>query len=290
MQYIRDLKKYHWPKNADDAARMLASESDAALIAGGTDLLVSGRPSRKIKNLIDITKAGMSYIKKDKKNLRIGAATTITEIQHSPAVMDFANGVLSAAAKKFVSVQIRNVATIGGNVASAWPSSDLAPALLACDARVVIAGKDKKELPLNDFFIGKRQTALGATEIISEIEIPLNPGKCGYSFVKFGRTEVDIALVNGAAMVEIGDDGKTSCVRLAMGSVAPRVVRCEKVEKELTGKKLTRAVIEAACDNISKCIDPKTDTRATAKYRGLLARTLSARLIEEAFVNAGGKL
>jgi len=289
VQYIRELKKYYWPKNADDAVHMMTQEPDSEVIAGGTDLLVSGPPKKQVKNLIDITKCGLSYIKKDKKSIRIGSTTTMSEIQHNPVLMDFADGILSRSAAKFVSVQIRNVATIGGNLASAWPSSDLAPALMALDAKIHAVGKEKKEFAIDSFFISKRQSALGALELITEIEIAHAPARSGFAFVKFGRTEVDIALVNGAAMIELGDDKKVATVRLAMGSVAPKTVRCLEVEKELKGKLLTKEVIAAACENVSKSIDPKSDVRASAKYRGKLARVLAARLIEEAYLNAGGK-
>ncbi|HNY12651.1 MAG TPA: FAD binding domain-containing protein [Candidatus Wallbacteria bacterium] len=289
MQYIRELKKYYWPKNAEDAVRMMIQEPDSQVIAGGTDLLVSGPPRKQVKNLIDITKCGLSYIKKDKKSIKIGSTTTMSEIQHNPALMDYANGILSKAAARFVSVQIRNVATIGGNLASSWPSSDLAPALMALDAKILAIGKEKKEFAIDSFFISRRQSALGALELITEIEIPQIPSKSGFSFVKFGRTEVDIALVNGAAMIELSDDKKVATIRLAMGSVAPTTVRCVEVEKELKGKNLTKEIIAAACENVSKSIDPKSDVRASAKYRGRLARVLAARLIEEAFLNAGGK-
>lgn len=291
MQYIRELKKYYWPKSPEDASRILAQEQDAAIIAGGTDLLVATPQSKPVLNLVDVTRIGLGYVKKDKKSIRIGATTTMSEIQHNNHLIDFAGGLLPASAGSFVSVQIRNVATIGGNISAAWPSSDLIPALLVLNAKFYSMGKEKKEYSSENFFISKRQTALGAHEMITEIELPVpSPDqKIGYSFMKFGRTEMDIAIVNGAASVEIEGPRKIRCVRLAVGSAAPKVVRCLEIENALAGREMTRELLSSACDNITRSIDPKSDVRATAKYRGRIARVLAARLIEDAFVKAGGK-
>lgn len=292
MQYIRDLKKYYWPKAPQDAVRMLMQEPYAEVIAGGTELLVSGLKGREVNNLVDITRAGLSYVKKDKKYIKIGATTTISEIQNAPLFKDFANGALSTAAQRFVSVQIRNVATIGGNLGAAMPSSDLAPVLMALDAKIHVCGKEIKEFAINGFYISKRKTVMAPYEIITEIEIPVTADmeKTGCAFQKIGRTETDIAIVNGAAAITIDAAGEVKSARLALGSVAQNTIRCLEIENGLLGKKLTKKAIEAACENIAKAIDPKTDVRASAKYRGTVAKVLAARLIEEAYVKAGGKI
>lgn len=292
MQYIRDLKKYHWPKGPQDAVRLMMQEPCAEIIAGGTELLVSGLKGKEVNNLIDITKAGLSYIKKDKKTIKIGATTTISELQHAPLFKDFADGIISIAAAKFVSVQIRNAATIGGNLGAAMPSSDLAPVLMALDAKIFVCGKENKEFAINGFYISKRKTVMAPYEIITEIELPLACGddKTGYAFQKIGRTEMDIAVVNGAAAITINAGGEVKNARLSLGSVAPNTIRCLEIENNLLGKKLTKELIAAACDNIAKAIDPKTDARASAKYRGTIAKVIAARLIEEAYIKAGGKI
>ncbi len=292
MQFIKDLKKYHWPKSPQEAVRLLMQEPCAEIIAGGTDLLVSGLKSGPVSNLVDVTRCGLSYIKKDKKHIRIGAATTISEIQHSHEIKDFAGGILSEAARKFVSVQIRNAATIGGNLGAAMPSSDLAPVLMALDAKIIVCGKENKEFTINGFYISKRKTVMAPYEIITEIELPIysGTGRQGYAFQKIGRTEMDIAIVNGAASIIIAGDGTVDQLRLALGSVAPNTIRCLEIEKNLTGKKLDKKIIAAECDNIARSIDPKTDVRASAKYRGTIAKVIASRLIEEAYIKAGGKI
>lgn len=292
MQYIRDLKKYHWPKGPQDAVRMLMQEPCSEIIAGGTELLVSGLKGREVNNLVDLTRAGLSYVKKDKKYIKIGATTTISEIQNVPLFKDFACGVLSDAARRFVSVQIRNVATIGGNLGAAMPSSDLAPVLMALDAKIHVCGKEAREFPINGFYISKRKTVMAPYEVITEIELPVpaDPEKTGCAFQKIGRTETDIAIVNGAALVTIDAAGEVKHARLSLGSVAQNTIRCLEIENAITGKKLDKKAIEAACENIARAIDPKTDVRASAKYRGAVAKVIAARLIEEAYVKAGGKL
>jgi len=292
VQYIRELIKYYWPESLEDAVKMLMHEPCAEIIAGGTELLVSGKRVSAIKSLVDITRAELSYVKKDKKSIKIGSTTTISDIQHNPVFTDFANGILSEAARHFVSVQIRNVATIGGNLAAAMPSSDLVPVLMALDAKLHVTGKEKREFALNGFFISKRKTVMAPYEIIGEVEIPLpSPAqKTGYSFIKFGRTELDIAIVNGAAAIEIEADSTIKEARLALGSVASNTIRCLEIEKELAGKKLTKEIIFEICEGVSKAIDPKSDVRASAKYRGKLAKVIAGRLIEKAYKNAGGKI
>jgi len=292
VQYIRDLKKYYWPKGPQDAVRMLMQEPLAEVIAGGTELLVSGLKGREVNNLVDITRAGLSYVKKDKKYIKIGATTTISELHNAPLFKDFACSILSRAAGKFVSVQIRNAATIGGNLGAAMPSSDIAPVLMALDAKIHVCGKENKEFPINGFYISKRKTVMAPYEIITEIEIPIpaENGKTGYAFEKIGRTEMDIAVVNGAAAITIDGSGEVKNARLSLGSVAQNTIRCLEIENNLLGKKLTKEIIAASCENIAKSIDPKTDVRASAKYRGAVARVIAARLIEEAYIKAGGKI
>ncbi|MEZ7893463.1 MAG: FAD binding domain-containing protein [Candidatus Wallbacteria bacterium] len=292
MQYIRELKKYHLAHNPEDAVRMISQEPGSILIAGGTELIVSKRYTNSMTNLVDITRAGLSYIKKEKKSIKIGSTSTISEIQHNPTIMDFANSVLTKAAQKFVSVQIRNVATIGGNIASGWPSSDLMPVLMVLNAKFHALGKDKKEFLADSFVISKGKTLLGSNEMLTEIEIPVPAPeqKIGFSFLKFGRTETDIAVVNGACALELDEKQHVKSVRLALGSVSDKVIRCAEVENELTGKALSAEIIKAACEHVSKSIDPKSDVRASAKYRGTIAKVLAARLITEAYNNAGGKL
>jgi len=292
VQYISELKKYHLAHSPEDAVRMISQEPGSVLIAGGTELIVSKKYSKSMTNLVDITKTGLSYIKKEKKSIKIGSTSTISEIQHNPLIMDLANSILSKAAKKFVSVQIRNVATIGGNIASGWPSSDLMPALMVLNAKFHALGKDKKEFLADSFVISKGKTILGSNELLTEIEIPvpLPEQKIGFAFSKFGRTEMDIAVVNGACAVEIDEKSQVKSVRLALGSVSDKVIRCSEVETALIGKVLNAETIKTACENVSKSIDPKSDVRASAKYRGTVAKVLSARLITEAYHNAGGKI
>lgn len=291
MQYIKNLKRYYFPINASDASKMLLQETNSEIIAGGTELLVSNFNNRDVQTLIDITRCNLSYVKNDKKSIKIGATTTISEIQHLPLFKDYACGILSYAASKFVSVQIRNVATVGGNVAAAMPSSDLIPVLMVLDAKINVVGKENKEFPINGFFISKRKTVLAPYEVISEIELPFfNSENIGCSFKKLGRTQSDIAIVNGAALIEINDDKSIKKARLALGSVASNVIRCIEVENELIGKKPTADEINAICEKVTKSIDPKTDVRASAKYRQMVSKVIAARLISEAYEKAGGRL
>lgn len=252
----------------------------ARFVAGATDLMLQA--DRSVRILIDVTRLGLAYIKPQRGGWVIGAATTMSMLEHSAEMGRFADGILARAAAASGSVQIRNVATIGGNLANASPAADLTPPLLALDAQVVIVGqKGRRRLPLSQFFHGVHQTALNGA-LLAEIFIPPLPkGPSAWSFQKLGRVESDIALVNAAAGLGLSKDGRCLWARIAAGAVAPTPLRMQGVEKLLEGKPLDRALLEEACELVSREAKPVSDVRASALYRSEMIGVLVQRALED---------
>src|ERR1035441_6912856 len=197
------------PANVREALRLLHSgKGKARLVAGGTDVVVQGDDS--IRFLIDITRAGLSYIRRRGTAWVIGATTTMAELEASPQIQSLAGGLLCRAARTCGSVPIRNLATLGGNMANGSPAADMATPLLVLDAAVVVAdAKGRRKLPLAEYLVNAR-TNQYASSLLVEVVIPDPPGGqgCRWSFQKFGRTAVDISLVNVSAGLQLDSRGR----------------------------------------------------------------------------------
>ncbi len=274
------VEAFHRPRSVPEAVRLLRTASGAArIVAGGTDLVVQA--DRDIRELVDISRLGLDYIRKDRSQCVIGATTTLTSIVNSPAMQALAGGILVKAAAACGSVQLRNMATVGGNVANASPSADLAVPLLALGAEAVAAGdRGRRVIPLEDFFLGPGKTCLNS-RLIVEVRIPAPPRRGVWSFQKLGRTEVDISLVNIVTGIEVDSKGRVRFARIAMGAVGPTPLRARKAEEKLLGRALTEAAISEAATEAAGESQPITDIRATAEYRKEMTRVLAARALRD---------
>jgi CO/xanthine dehydrogenase FAD-binding subunit len=301
------VESFHRPRSLGEAIRLLhARGSGARVVAGGTDVVVEG--DHAIRTLVDITRLGLTYIRQKDDLLAIGATTTLAAIEHSPAVRRVGGGILSRAAATCGSVQLRNMATLGGNVANASPAADTVTPLMTLGAMVVIAGGSgrgspgaaprqgeggpaMREMALADFYSGPGRTALGKGLLV-EILIPARRGapRTGWSFQKLGRTEIDISLVNVAAGVHTDANGVCVWARIALGAAAPMPLRAPKAESLLAGRKLDAALIRQASELASKEVDPVTDARASAEYRREMSRVLAKRALEECAERAGCRI
>ena len=169
------------------------------IVAGATDIVMQA--DRSTRFLVDITRLGLNYVRGNNRGCVIGATTTMAELEHSPVIRALAGGILAKAASTCGSIQNRNMATVGGNLANASPAADTAAVLLALDAQVVVASsRRKRKIALAEFYSGPHRTVLNG-ELLEEVVIPALPsgGRLGWSFQKLGRTETDISLVNVAA-------------------------------------------------------------------------------------------
>ena len=278
------VEAFYRPGTVRETLRLLQNgKKRARVVAGGTDLVVEADQS--IRFLIDITHAGLSYIRRKGKACVIGATTTMAALENSPAIRALASGILARAAATCGSVQIRNMATVGGNLANGSPAADTATPLLALDAEVVLAdARGRRKIPLAAFYSGARKTARGSALIV-EISIPALPRGGRWSFQKLGRTEGDISLVNAAAGLQLDSQGRVKWARIALGAVAPTPIRAAGAEELLVGRKVDQITLAEVCDEAVRAVRPISDVRASAEYRREMCRVLVKRALEEC---AGG--
>jgi len=287
---------YHRPASLAEACRILAAEPGAVVLAGGTDVLVhlrqpwrGQRPTavvsiRRIPELQGITVTAHA--------VRLGALVTLTELMAHPVVArEFP--VLPFTARYMGSPAIRNLATVGGNLCNASPAADLPPVLLTLDAEVGIVGlRGERRLPLEAFFRGPGQTALGAGELLAWVEFPRRPRRIAYERLDVRRA-MDIAIA-GAALGLEAVDGQVRVARVALCAVAPTPLRVPEAEAVLVEGGLTDAAIEVAAQRAMAAARPIDDVRASAGYRREMVGTLVhrglRRLREERAGAPGGAL
>jgi len=256
--------------------------------------MVNPRYTQGVSELVDITGLGLSYIRlangsKTRGTIFLGAATTMYEITGSSLLASVANGVLAQAAGTCGSPNIRNVATIGGNICSALPSGDTLTTLLALDARVTLEGANgPREVALVDFFLGPAKTVL-QNELVVEIAFPVPELPSGAAFYKLGRTEEDISIVNAAARLRLDPEGRVIEARIAAGAVAPTPLRIFQAEDFLLGKLPEPATLAEAARLALEAVKPITDQRATAEYRRKVTGVCVRRALEQAAAHAAGK-
>jgi len=285
-----NVEAFYRPGNVPGALRLLQkAKGQARVLAGGTDLALAA--DRSVRFLIDITRAGLTYIRRRDQTIVIGATTTMAELEESPILGALAGGLLCRAAASCGPIEIRNVATLGGNMANGSPAADMATPLLVLDASVVLAGTRKKHtLPLSDFLSGTGLPA--APTLLTEVVIPAPPSgrRCGWSYQKFGRTAVDISVVNVAAGLELDARRRVKWARIAVGAAAPAPLRALAAEELPVGRVLDRALLAEIGGAVVRGLRPITDQRASAEYRRQLAQVLTQRALEECAAQAGHAL
>ena len=283
--------EYFEPETISDVITFLAKHGkDTKLIAGGTDLLVDMKKERiKSKFLVNLMKIPqLSYIIEDGKGLRIGATTTFREIEESQLIKE-KYPLLFEAAQAMGTVQIRNMATIGGNICNALPSADIPPALVALDAKAKIVGQSgERILPLEKFFVGIRKTALKSNELLIEVHVQSPPAGSGTAFLKIGRTSSDLATLNVAVRVTLENNEACKEARIVVGGgVGPTLIRSKKAENLLEGKVLEESHIEKAARAASEELKPRpTSIRASPFYKIEVSKVLVKRALMKALDRA----
>jgi CO/xanthine dehydrogenase FAD-binding subunit len=270
----------------------LLSQPGARPVAGGTDLFIHIRAGiASPKRLVDLTGLGLSYIRKERDIVKIGATTTFEELLESDIIQHDLPGLMESALQ-VGAVQTRNMATIGGNLCSAVPSADAAPPLLVYDAQVKIAGrKGNRVVALEKFFTGPKKNILQANEILVEIQVPVPSPRSGAHFLKKGRRNaMTLAVANVAVFLSFAKDERTvDIARIALGAVAPVPLRAKQAEAVLLGSVVTTSLIDQAASSAADEIAPITDIRATAAYRREVSRVLVKRALEHAWQTALGR-
>jgi len=269
----------------DDALRYLEENpTDTFPIAGGTDLL--SRINRKqvsAKNLVDLS--GLSelrYIKRENGTIKIGALTTIADLEGQQENSAWGE-LLYDVAKKFGSPNIRTVATVGGNICAASSSEDLIPVFLTLDAKVrTIRKAGPREMSLQEFLVAKRKTDLGPDEILAEVSFSEPNALAACAFEKLGmRNTLIISVVSVAAFLE-GDQNRSKIerARIALNRLRGKIPeRAQRVEKEIRGQKLDAHTIKTAGELLEKELALTSDYRASAEYRCEAAKVLLRRAL-----------
>ncbi len=271
---------YIKPSNLADAISALKEYENAFLFAGGTDLLV-GMKNNSLKPQYIIDLKGISNIKsfEYQEGWHFGALTTIRDIEVSETLqqkMPF----LCQAASCLGSIQIRNRATIGGNLCNASPAADMATMFLAMNSQAKIISIDnEKVVGLDKFFTGPNSTILNRDEVLTEIIVPKDAEQFKGVYIKFGpRKAMDIGIVSIVVLLDADfESGLCKRIRIALGAVAPTPIRARQAEGLLSGNALGPDSIDKAAELASSETDPISDFRASAGYRKELVKTLVVR-------------
>ena len=280
---------YFRPETVEEVVSLLMRYGEEAkILAGGTDLLVLMR-SRSVvpRCVVDITRLpGLNCIKKEKPDtLKIGALATLRAVELSSLVKD-EYPLLNEAVTRMANTQIRNMATVVGNICRASPSADTAPPLLALEASVEISGPDESRIvPLESFFTGPGETVLKPSEMVTEILVPKLRTNTGTAFLRATRVAADLAKVSVASVVVV-EDGTCKVARIALGGVAPTPIRARAAEDLLMGNKLEDRVIEEAASLAVEESKPISDVRSTEEYRREICKVMVSRAIKTSLERA----
>jgi CO/xanthine dehydrogenase FAD-binding subunit len=281
------VSAYLVPHRLDEALQAMA-DGEATVLCGGTDLAPQTESgTRQYKaTLLNIRRIeGLGGIEARGDEIRIGAATTVSEIRRSAALAELAP-VLVEAAEHFASEQIRNAASVGGNLCNASPAGDTIPPLLVLGASVELAcwrdgAAQTRRVPLDRFFVGPGKTVKLPEELLTAVVFDRPAADFVGRFRKSGpRPALEISTVSVALGARLAG-GRLTDVRVAMGSVAPTPLRAHHVEAALEGKPLNAATIAAAVEATAEDARPIDDVRASAWYRGHLVRVFVEEVLND---------
>ena len=287
MPILYDFE-YFKPMLVSEAINLLLAHSNAAILAGGTDLILNLKQGIATPEVV-IDIKGIDELKEidlDGSHLRIGALVTFNDLIESDIVKD-KFPLIAEVSKTVGSMGIRNRATMVGNICSAVPCMDSGPLLCVYDADILVSGSaGERKIPVSEWFLGNRETSIQEGEIVTGITIPFPDKKHAGCYVRLGRyAGEDLAQVS-VDLLALSDD----TYRIAFGAVAPIPVRAKKIENLLNGKKLDDVLIEKAKEIIPEEIAPITDIRASKEYRMHTAKVMFERGIKTAVdrLNGGG--
>jgi carbon-monoxide dehydrogenase medium subunit len=280
---------YLAPKSLDEALSALGARGeDAKLIAGGHSLL----PLMKLrlanpKVLIDIGRIrNLNEIRAAKDQLVVGALATHFQIESS-ALLQKSCPLLPQTARTIGDVQVRNRGTIGGSVVHADPAADWPAAMLALGGRLKLRGRTgERMIDAEKFFLGPMTTAIEASEILTEIHLPMAPRRSGYSYGKMAQQASGFAIVGVAVSLCLDAKGRCEDVGIGITGLSDTPFRARKAEARLRGNKITTKLADACAAEVAAGIDPLDDLHAAADYRAHLARVYTARAIQEAAKHA----
>jgi len=281
---------YFAPSTLPEAIALLQQHGeDAKILAGGHSLI----PLMKLRlaepaYLIDINRiGGLAYIKEEEGELRIGALTREADLDAS-ALVRARYPLLADTARVIADPLVRNMATVGGNLAHADPANDHPATMLAYGARVVATGpRGERIIPITDFFVGLFATALAPDEILTEIRIPMPSPRSGGAYVKLERKVGDYATAAVAVQITLDAAGVCQYAGVGLTAVDSTPIKAARAEAALRGRPLDDANIRAAAQIASEECDPTADLRGSAEYKRAMVKELTKRALTKARERAG---
>ncbi|MBW1616412.1 MAG: xanthine dehydrogenase FAD-binding subunit XdhB [Deltaproteobacteria bacterium] len=281
-----DIKKYKIASSVKEAISLLAKNPNAKLIAGGTDVLIKLRHGKEeFANLVDIHNlTELKFIEKDSDGtIKIGSGMEFANLATNKIILKDVP-VLSTASSSVGGPQIRNTATIGGNLCNGAPSADSAASLLVLDAILELEGATGiREISINDFYIGPGKTEIKQTEILKTIKIKKkNYLQFGASYYKYAmRKAMDIATIGCAAALKMNND-KIENLKIAFTVAAPKPKRCKTAEDFAKGKVLSEKLTEKIAELVMEDLSPRDSWRAAKDFRIHIIQTLAKKVIADA--------
>ena len=282
--------EYLRPKTLPEAIGLLQQYGDDAKILSGGQSLI---PMMKLRlarpgYLVDINRlTGLSHIKEEGGYLKIGGLTREAELEASPLVRA-KYPIIIDTAHVIADPQVRNLATVGGNLAHGDPANDHPATMVALGAQVVATGaKGERVIPIEDFFLTLFSTALQHDEILTEIRIPIPPARSGGAYLKLERKVGDFATAAVAVQLTLDDEGACPKIGIGLTNVGPTPVKARKAEDFLRGKKLDEANIARAAQLAADEADPSADLRGPVEYKKGLVKELAKRALTRARQRAG---
>jgi carbon-monoxide dehydrogenase medium subunit len=276
---------YHSPQSLEEALTLLQSHrDDVKVLSGGQSLL----PLLKLRlgaagHLVDIGRIpGLEYIREEGGVLKIGGRTRESALERSELIQT-KYPLLAETAAVIADPLVRNLATVGGNLAHGDPANDHPATMLALRAEVVATGPNgTRVIPIDQFFLGLFTTALEPDEILTEIHIPIPPARSGGSYRKLERKVGDFATAAAAVQLTLGAGGEVASVGIGLTNAGPTPLRATAAEQYLTGKQPSDDVIAEAARLAGTAATPSADRRGTVEYKQNVARVLTGRAIQRA--------
>jgi len=289
-----NFKSYTKAGSIQEAIQLLEQNPAAHLIAGGTDVLVKLHKGKaQFPYLVDIHDiAELNFIdRNDDGDLVIGPLSCFTHVAESPLIRKHIP-VLAEAILTIGGPQVRNMATIGGNLCNGVPSADSATPLIALNAVVTIEGQgESRQIPLEDFFLGPGRVALEHHEMMTAITVTRAnyEGYYGHFFKYAMRDAMDIATIGCSAVCKVEDEILAD-MRLAYGVAAPVPIRCRDTENKVRGRKISQQLLDDISGAVKNDVSPRTSWRAAREFRLHIIATLAHRVVKQSILNAGGTI
>ncbi len=263
LGHIKEVLK---PAGLEEALELLRERGEQGQLLGGGIELVRYSPSQ-VLSLIDLSTLPLSYIEESDAGLTIGATTTLREIHENPLATGYLGGVIAGMLRQVASPLLRNLATVGGALVSANPWSDVITLFLALDAQVTLYDGEERTIPLLELYPTGRRLQ---DAILTEVVLPAPAAGSAAAFHKFSRTGFDVAVLNCACFVQMGED-RCEQVRIVAGGTPRLAARLPHAEEALIGEELTEPTIDQVARAASDSADVREDRRASAEHRKQLA-------------------